>query len=417
MGFHIFKKFSIFKIISNFFHRFEKVEYTDFLKKQSRFDKFVIDLNESDEGFLFAKKASILCDNALQIAKQRISLITKLQDLTLKAEEIESFSLLTPEEVSELRKLIDRHISLSKEKSSLRGQIIGFDQSLQHLFHLEDEAEAAIKEIKDAEHMQRLLKQDMAYLEGEKNDLEYEKNQLESGVQLMYKLSIIIVIVFAFVATGLVFSYAFGGMQIFLPTTVTILAAIFFGSVIYVFRRRFKYAIKLNVMKQARAVELLNKKKVVYVHYTNFLNYEYKKFRVRNAEMLTNNLGEFGLYKHLSGRYDSIRSIIYQTENEIELFLNQKRIKNLSPTIEKFAQTISIEDKRRYYQQIQSEKQVIENSLGVLDNQHEEIWNELIELNERDATKEAVIDKMMQFYLDEVSNLMIDIEDAVENQV
>ena len=81
---------------------------------------------------------------------------------------------------------------------------------------------------------------------------------------------------------------------------------------VYLFRRHAYHELVLNNKKQKRAIELLNKKNVIYAYYTNFLKFEYDKYKVRNSTMLSSNLKDYDNYKHLVNRYDQISKILYQ---------------------------------------------------------------------------------------------------------
>ena len=101
----------------------------------------------------------------------------------------------------------------------------------------------------------------------------------------------------------------------------------------------------------------------MYSYYTNFLKYEYNKFKVRNSDMLAANLKEYDNYKYVVSRYDSIRNIMRQTQDLLEKFLRDKKIEMDNVSIEKFANTISIDDKMEYCRDINSSKKETEEKL------------------------------------------------------
>ena len=138
----------------------------------------------------------------------------------------------------------------------------------------------------------------MDYLEGEKGALIYSREQLENAQIMIYRLSIGTVITFGIIALIFAFIITNGNNRILIPAVITAIAAIGMGTWIYIFRRRVEYEIVKNGRMQARAVKLLNKAKIRYVYYTNFLEYEYNKFNVDSFEQLERNWELYKKNKH-----------------------------------------------------------------------------------------------------------------------
>jgi hypothetical protein len=162
---------------------------------------------------------------------------------------------------------------------------------------------------------------------------------------------------------------------------------------------------RLNVKKQSRAVELINKKTVLYAHYTNFLNYEYKKYRVRNASMLKDNLKDYTLYKHLTNRLESIRSILSQTETEIETFFSERNLFAPGATIATFAGAVDLDNRKHLHNQLVAERSMIEKNLATLDQKHEKLWEVLSTLSQT-KKEESLIGQIIKSYMDDAAKLI-----------
>ena len=378
----------------------------------SKFKRFFDDMNQDDPLYASVRQTSGLCDDALRIAKQRIQLGTRLQDYDEKLLELECFSRLTDEELDRLKQLLQYFLSLTSERNQLYNQLSDYDKSLVEMFKLEEEAALAVPQIKEAEKRQRLLKQDLGYLYGEKADLVYERENMEKGLQFIHFFTLGLVGLFLAMTLLLGFLHIFNNTNIFLPTTVIVVMVIIIASLLYIFRRRIRYELKVNFKKQLRAVELLNQKNVVYAYYTNFLRFVYNKYKVRNAHMLETNLSDFSNYKFLVGRIDNLRRTMYETEAEIERFMREKKLAGLRASIEGFARTANLDDKKRYYDELMKGKKALEDELAILDQRHEEIWDTLMILNDHDRSSNKMIDKIIQTYLDEAGNLLIHAETA-----
>lgn len=389
-------------VISNIFRSGKKKEYESF----SRFAHFLKTLDRDSELYKSAQAAATACDESLNVVSQRMMLIGKLRGVNEKLSELECYDKLTDEEAAHLKSLLDRFSSLVKDKNVLKYQVTGFDKSITYMADLEGEAPLMLNEIKEAEDKQRMFKQDLGYLRGEKSELEYEQETLSFAIDFIRKFTIGIAVFFGLILSVMVFMYVFNGTNIFFTASVMFVAVAVITGLLYALRRRLKYELQLNLKKQNKAIGLINKKSVVYAHYTNFLNFEYRKFKVRNSEMLKNNMKEYSNYKHLTKRFDSIRSIMYQTEEEIEKFLRSKNISNISATVEQFAQTVNVDDKKLYHSELLAEKDALERNLAAIDLRQEKIWDGLVALNEKDKSPERLIDEIIKTYIDEAGRIV-----------
>ncbi|HHY99853.1 MAG TPA: DUF2207 domain-containing protein, partial [Tissierellia bacterium] len=271
-----FKKFN--NALSKFFNsitlglfsRFKKIDDTNELYNILNRDDF-----SDDE-----ERANGLCAELMDIAHQKINLLKELQEVTKEEKELERFKLLTAEDLRKIRKLLFDHKAIEDEKESLKGRLISKNRILNTIQKYEDEVPKILKEIQEAEEKQRRVKRDVDYLEGEKEELIYNREQLENAKIMIHKVSIGTVITFGIIALIFASIIMNGNNRIFIPAVITAIAAIGMGTWLYIFRRRVEYEIVKNGRMQARAVKLLNKAKIRYVYYTNFLEYEYKKFNV-----------------------------------------------------------------------------------------------------------------------------------------
>ena len=371
----------------------------------SKFKHFFEKIGPGDPMYPSVRQAATLCDDALRTAKQRIRLSERIHRLNEQMAELESFSRLTEEEIHQLKLLLDHFVSLTSERSMLLNQLSDFDKSLVEMFKLEEDAVLAIPQIHESEKYQRALRQDLSYLHGEKEDLVFEREDMNKTLLYMHRFSIGLLVLFLLVITLLAFLYIFNDQNIFLPTAILVLLVIGLVTLLSMFRQRLRAGLRLNLRKQHRAVELLNKKNILFAYYTNYLRFSYKKYKVKNARMLESNLKDFGNYKFLINRIDTIRNLMYETEDNIERFLREKKLTGVKATIEGFARTVNLEDKKRYYNEILAERQGAEKELSALEERTTEIWETLMVLNDRDHSHNHIIEEIISTYLNEAGQL------------
>ena len=385
----------------NKLYPFKKEEVVE---RKSRFEGFL--RHGEKEGKAGVVSCVRLCDEALDIVADRIMLTNRQAALEERMAEVECYGRLTDEEVEDLKDMLASYTSLAKDSNQLKYQVTSFDKNLMRMERLEEEAQQDLPEIKFAEERQRMFKQDISYLEGEKMVLEHERERLKNAIDFVYKFSIAMVFFFGGMALVMVYLYIFQNVQTMLVMSSMLVIVIIISAMLYALRNRLKYELRLNFKKQGRAVELLNKKNAVYAHFTNYLNYEYRKFRVRNSEMLANNLTDFGHYKHLTKRLDSLRNIMSQTEASIDFFLRDKGIDAKFSSIEKFAATLNLDDKKQFYQELFREKNLVEKSLTRLDVRSSQIWDALMSLRANEKRDVDTINKIIEEYVEKADRIL-----------
>ena len=369
----------------------------------SRFKHFYEALDISDPSYIGVRHASTLCDDALRIASRRIRISKHLSFLNDKLAELEAFINLTEDEIENLKKMLDRFVSLARERSVLLEKLTDYDASLVDMEPLKEDAKQVIPSIKDAEKHQRALRMDIGYLSLEKDDLVNEHEVIQKSVKFMHRVTIACIGGFFCIGLGLVLLQHFTAVNVFIPTLVFVFFVTAFVILVNLFRYKSQTEITLNQKKQQRAVELLNKKSVVFAYYTNFLKFCYRKYKARNSRMLENNLKDLDSYKQLANRIDVVRSLMYETETAIERFVREKKLGMVKATMEGFAKTINIDDKHRHFKEYSSEKEVAEKTLAELDKRHEEVWNILMELNAGDGANK--VNKVIETYIEEAADM------------
>lgn len=411
---------SIFSWILNFINRFRNQNKNDEKEgfEYTKFNEFLYDASTETE-YKIVKHVIILCNRALLAYRQRIYLMRKLKEYNKRLKEVECYNSLSEDEAKEFKSLIEQFVSLIKERNVLRYQLIDFDKGINKYGDIEENIDEAIIRIKDAEYNQKIFKQDIGYLQMEKEDLKDEREKLTFGLNFIYRFSIAMLILFGISTIIIAMSNIFSKRTVFFSLSITAVLVICIIAVIYFFRRKLTYELKINIKKQEKLVDILNKKNVLYSYYTNFLRYEYKKFKVKNSDMLTAKIKEYDNYKHITSRYDSIRNIMGETQDILEKFLRDKKINMEDVSIEKFANTISIDDKIEYCREINASKGETEQKLKAVDENQEDIWRQVTEIGKREWSGKEIVQNIMSAYLREIEKINdeIDVDENYNSQM
>ena len=88
-------------------------------------------------------------------------------------------------------------------------------------------------------------------------------------------------------------------------------------------------------------------------------------------------------------------------------------------SIEKFANTISIDDKIEYCKEINSSKEDTQAKLNSVDEKLEIIWKQVTDIGKRDWSGKEIIENIMNAYLREVEkiNVEIDVDESYNSQM
>lgn len=369
----------------------------------SRFKTFYENLDPNDPLYPAVRHAATLCDDALRTARRRMRINAQLHEVQEKLAELDAFVKLTDEEVENLKKMLDRFMALSRERSAMLERLEDYDPSLVDMTPLEDDARAGLPTIKDAEKLQRALRSDIGYLMGEKEELIHERGEMAGSLNFIRKFTFAAVGVFVAAGAWLAFQFFGARQEVFIPAVVLVVLMMGTVSLLYLFRRRLRREMRLNLRRQHRAVELLNKKNVVYAYYTNFLRFCYDKYKSKNSRVLESNLNDLESYRHLTNRIDTVRSLLYETEEAIDLFIRTKKLTGIKATIEGFAEAVKLDDKRRRIAQLEAQKEAAERDLNELEKRHEEVWEVIMALGEADKTHR--INAVIETYLAEAGKL------------
>jgi hypothetical protein len=396
----------MFRRIGNFFKNIfkgRKDGKNGKYEADSRFKQFYESMDKSDPIYPAVRHAATLCDDAMRVARQRMRINAQLHEVNEKLMELDAFVMLTDEEVAHLKKMLERFMNLSGERSVMLERLSNYDASLVDMTPLEEDARSVMPMIKDAEKLQRALRSDIGYLMGEKEELIHERGEMAKNLLFIRRFTFWAIGLFVMVGTVLAFQFFLWQHDVFIPAAVLVLLVMGIISLLYAFGQKIRREMKLNLRKQHRAVELLNKKNVVYAYYTNFLKFCYEKYKAKNARVLENNLNDLESYRHLTNRIDTIRSLLYETEENIDQFLRAKKLTGIRATIEGFVETVNLDDKRRRIQNLEAQKATAERDLAELEKRHQEVWEVLMALNDADPSQR--VGEVIETYLGEAGKL------------
>lgn len=178
------------------------------------------------------------------------------------------------ENVQNLNRMRDEYHNAEKKIS---------DSQFAQMQQEEDSIPDAIRRLQENEDYQNIVKRDMNYLEGEKNEWYYNKQEMIRQQRILKKLS------FALLALFSVSAAVLAAIQniFYVNTAYAFMAVIFLAAVsgfcIFLKLSSGQTEIRRSEVNMNYAIVLLNKVKFRYVSVTNAVDYAREKYHVRNA--------------------------------------------------------------------------------------------------------------------------------------
>ena len=399
-------------LLSRFLSKFRTEEVLDsretlkdYSYEYSKFREYVFLLEDSedDENVL---KVIELCDDSLKLDRHRLYLDKKKKECEVILEDLKCYDNLSKDDAQNLKSLITKFVQLNNERKGIRYQMGDFNSSINKLETLEEDAHDALYQIEDAENSKRLLSRDIDLIKDEKERTILDRERLQFAYKVLHRFSFAVSIVLGVSIILLTLISVSLNESVFLSLSILCITLIFTIVLIYAFRRKIVFELKLNEKKYSKLVALLNKKTVVYSYYVNFLNYTYKKYNVKNSRVLKANLDDFNNYKHIVTRYDNLGKLVYEVQGQLEDLLHYKNINISNGSLESFAKSINIDNKIAYFKEIEQKKKKIEDRIKEIEEEHQQLLEKIIALNVQDTSKEKVIEKIIQAYFNETEKLL-----------
>lgn len=188
---------------------------------------------------------------------------------------------------------------------------------------LETDIPDVIERLKEMEDMRGKIKRDLEYLEGEKNALKYEEEDLRQKQAFIRRIALTL----GFIAALSLITFLMINMQFGIDLTAigAIVAIVVIVIEFFLILAHFRAEEERNLAhrKQNRAIVLQNKVKIKWLNNTNTLDYLYAKYETNSRKELEYNWEQYKLMQEEERKYrqNSGDLKIYQDE----LIANLKR--------------------------------------------------------------------------------------------
>ena len=228
------------------------------------------------------------CMEQIREAQKEVNLLSGEYALvTSYLTDVEEIEALPPEHMAELKTIAVKMQTLDKERKRYQDKEVRMsDAEYYQVKSQEQEIEEGIQKLQEAEKYRKLVKQDLARLDGERNAYDYRREELKNiMVNLKGMATICLVALAVCIVMLMILQFGFE-MNTMVGYYVSAIAAAIAITVIFV---KYTDADKelVRVEKASNKLILLqNKVKIRYVNNKNLLDYLYLKYNVESVAKL-----------------------------------------------------------------------------------------------------------------------------------
>ena len=217
------------------------------------------------------------CERVMENAREIDDGKKEYYIVTSYLNDIELIENLAPDKAEEIQKAADyvAKLNLARDQFLNTSKKIS-DAQFQMIQRQEEQIPDAIKNLRSNEEYQATVKRDMQYLEGEKQEWEFQKKDLRQASFMLLFAVLTAAVLLIVLEKGFYYDLQYAW--------IGVIAAAFLGAAYIVLRlessRRDSRQAEVNINY---AITLLNKVKIKYVNITNAVDYVHEKYHVRDS--------------------------------------------------------------------------------------------------------------------------------------
>jgi hypothetical protein len=193
-----------------------------------------------------------------------------------------------------------------------------------------------IKKLEEYEKEYLAIRSDLHKLEGERGNLNYERNKLNTNrnilkyyVRLLIGISIVLFTVFGFVAYK-------GDGDVITPVLITVSVIAFNAMYVVSALRKNEHKMEANRIKENKLIGLFNKTKLKYYNSVRLVEYVHNKFEVNNCKELKNYWDRYLKEKDRKFKYGRKSEMIEIQKKSFLKELEEINLQNVSVWKDKF---------------------------------------------------------------------------------
>lgn len=217
-----------------------------------------------------------------------------------------------------VEELAGRVVSLERDKDAYgdyREDVT--DDVYEKMAAMEGNISKVLGQMDEEEKYCMKVKKDLGLLEGEKRILKIEKQDMQQRLRRMS--SILRSLVISIIAMGLIFiACKMVSQNTYSLIVLGLMTALMIGiAIVFTITRNTQQGIKLNELKMNKAIVTMNHIKIKYVNSINHLEYQYAKYRVKNAYELSGMWNKYVVAKKKKENYLRTNTELYNAREDL----------------------------------------------------------------------------------------------------
>ncbi len=232
--------------------------------------------------------AAEFCDQIMEVIKNLEETKQEYKIVTDYLTDIQMIENLPEPDLEKIQEIAQNVVNLSEKRDVYlnKAKTIS-DSQFAQMNQLESEMPDIIKRLQENEKYQSVVKRDMQYIEGEKEEWRYYQESLLNEEKILRRFLYGLITVFG---VAIVVILILGTVMKFDIKTPFVVIALFTGALGGILAWRLQndgMELKKAQANINRAIVLMNKVKFKYVNITNAVDYACEKYHVKNAYELT----------------------------------------------------------------------------------------------------------------------------------
>lgn len=258
------------------------------------------------------------CEQIIESGRQIEEAKAEYQAVTSYLTDMQKIDMIPLEQRGNMEDAARNILNLTKERNKLQNRSSILTDKQYRLFEqYELQIPKEIPLIRDGEHYQADIDQDISHLDKERQNLDDEQEEIISKQAFLKGIAITtsVIIVFLFLLFAFIGNYSKANFTV--PFLLTVLMGMVSAFYIFMEARKNIAGVRLVQQKQNRQILLMNKVKIKSVNNRNFLEYTYNKYNVQNSEQLKIFWEEYVRLKDEARRYQNNTQLLEFYHNEL----------------------------------------------------------------------------------------------------
>lgn len=230
-----------------------------------------------------------------------------------------------------IEELAERVVTLERDREAYSDYEADVtDAVYEQMSSIEKNISKILAQMDEEEKLCMKVKKDLNLLEGEKRILKIEKQDMQHRLSLM--TGILRGLVISIIALGMLFiAFTMVSQDTYSLIMLGLMTAVMIGIVVvYTITRNTQQNIKLNDMKMNKAIVTMNHIKIKYVNAINHLDYQYRKYKVKNAYELSQMWNKYVVAKKKKENYRRTNTELYSAREDLIASLGVLRLYDTS---------------------------------------------------------------------------------------